>query len=66
MEGGCAACPYMRMNTLAALTSICEKVRRLMSVVCVMGVMDVMGVMGVMGVVGVMGVMSVVGARLVG
>lgn len=25
-EGGCAACPYMRMNTLAALRSVCERV----------------------------------------
>ena len=26
LEGGCAACPYMRMNTLAALQGVCEKV----------------------------------------
>nr|ADF43159.1 NIC7m [Chlamydomonas reinhardtii] len=26
LEGGCAACPYMKMNTLAALVSVCERV----------------------------------------
>lgn len=26
LEGGCASCPYMRMNTLSALRSICERV----------------------------------------
>lgn len=26
LEGGCAACPYMRMNTLQALTTVCERV----------------------------------------
>lgn len=26
LEGGCASCPYMKMNTLAALTAICERV----------------------------------------
>ncbi len=26
LEGGCAACPYMKMNTLAALESIAQKV----------------------------------------
>ncbi|KAG2437634.1 hypothetical protein HYH02_011273 [Chlamydomonas schloesseri] len=26
LEGGCAACPYMKMNTLAALQSVCERV----------------------------------------
>lgn len=25
LEGGCAACPYMRMNTLAALMEVCGK-----------------------------------------
>jgi len=25
LEGGCAACPYMRMNTLQALRSVCER-----------------------------------------
>ncbi len=25
LEGGCASCPYMRMNTLAALASICRR-----------------------------------------
>lgn len=26
LEGGCAACPYMRMNSLDALVSVAEKV----------------------------------------
>lgn len=26
LEGGCAACPYMRMNTLTALMSVCNQV----------------------------------------
>jgi len=26
LEGGCAACPYMKMNTLAALQMVCERV----------------------------------------
>ena len=26
LEGGCASCPYMKMNSLAALQSVCEKV----------------------------------------
>lgn len=26
LEGGCAACPYMKMNTLAALLRVCERV----------------------------------------
>lgn len=26
LEGGCAACPYMKMNTLAALESVCAAV----------------------------------------
>ncbi|KAG2429256.1 hypothetical protein HXX76_011025 [Chlamydomonas incerta] len=26
LEGGCAACPYMKMNTLSALMSVCERV----------------------------------------
>lgn len=25
LEGGCAACPYMKMNTLAALFSVCDR-----------------------------------------
>jgi quinolinate synthase len=25
-EGGCAACPYMKMNSLAALERVCERV----------------------------------------
>lgn len=25
LEGGCASCPYMKMNTLAALQGVCEK-----------------------------------------
>lgn len=24
LEGGCASCPYMRMNTLAALSAVCQ------------------------------------------
>ena len=26
LEGGCASCPYMRMNTLSELCAVCEKV----------------------------------------
>ncbi|PRW56007.1 quinolinate chloroplastic [Chlorella sorokiniana] len=26
LEGGCASCPYMKMNSLAALTTVCERV----------------------------------------
>lgn len=26
LEGGCAACPYMKMNTLSALLQVCERV----------------------------------------
>ncbi|KXZ55350.1 hypothetical protein GPECTOR_3g480 [Gonium pectorale] len=26
LEGGCAACPYMKMNTLAALSTVCERI----------------------------------------
>lgn len=26
LEGGCAACPYMKMNTLSALLSVCQRV----------------------------------------
>lgn len=25
-EGGCASCPYMKMNSLAALRGVCDKV----------------------------------------
>ncbi len=25
LEGGCASCPYMRMNTLSALRAVCEQ-----------------------------------------
>ncbi|KAG2486160.1 hypothetical protein HYH03_015124 [Edaphochlamys debaryana] len=26
LEGGCASCPYMKMNTLAALEGVCDKI----------------------------------------
>ncbi|KAL6760200.1 hypothetical protein V8C86DRAFT_2558901 [Haematococcus lacustris] len=26
LEGGCASCPYMRMNTLSALSSVCARI----------------------------------------
>ncbi|PNH02637.1 hypothetical protein TSOC_011378, partial [Tetrabaena socialis] len=26
LEGGCASCPYMKMNTLSALLSVCDKI----------------------------------------